>query len=303
MSCFEEVFDVTTDQNANLNARLKETEAITKLFESLKDHFELCHQELNKTVETLRPILENYLKNNKINFHELEKTANPTELKDLLAEFQEKEKVIKHLKPIINVGIFEFQLDDLLELVSTAPRTWIDKMNKVIPNVLISKVRSSIERMSGHLTDLNVNPTDVESFIKLKKAVEACNKEKQLHEDTGNEIIDLQTILEAYKDIKIPEYDLKAVTQLKNVNVLYDRKLDSTSYFIDNNITNFRIDLKNIITKFDNYIKTLNTDLNNEILNTYSEDTYNALDYLEENSLKIKKCLDMKEKYQQQEKD
>ena len=303
MSCFEEVFDVTTDQNANLNARLKETEAITKLFESLKDHFELCHQELNKNVETLRPILENYLKNNKINFHELEKTANPTELKDLLAEFQEKEKIIKHLKPIVNVGIFEFQLDDLLELVSSAPRTWIDKMNKVIPNVLISKVRSSIERMSGHLTDLNVNPTDVESFIKLKKAVEACNKEKQLHEDMNNDIIDLQNIIDLNKEIKLQELDSKLIIELKDTSVKYDRKLDSTSYFIDNNIQQFRLDLKNEIKKFDDQIKNMMSELNNDVLNTYNEDSFNAIDYLEENSLKIKKCLMMKDKYQQQELD
>ena len=303
MSCFEEVFEVNVDQNTNLNMRLKEQKCITDKFDALKKYFELCHKGIEKTVQELMPILENYKKFEKINFKELEENATPQYLKNLLDEFTEEEKRIKLLKPIINIGIFEFQLDDLIDLVSDAPKKYIERMKKLVPNIYLKKVKKSIQRMNNHLNDLSINPNDVESFIKLKKAVEACNKEKQLHEDTGNEIIDLQTILEAYKDIKIPEYDLKAVTQLKNVNVLYDRKLDSTSYFIDNNITNFRIDLKNIITKFDNYIKTLNTDLNNEILNTYSEDTYNALDYLEENSLKIKKCLDMKEKYQQQEKD
>ena len=167
MSCFEEVFEISVDQNSNLNARIKDTESIQHLFESLKDNFELCHKEINKCVDTLRPILENYLKNSKINFADLEKTATPTELKDLLAEFHEKEKTIKQLKPIINIGIFEFQLDDLLDLVSNAPRGWIDKMNRVIPNVLTEKVRNSIERMNGHLLDLSVNPTDIESFIKL----------------------------------------------------------------------------------------------------------------------------------------
>ena len=303
MSCFEEVFDVTVDQNSNLNARLKETDSITKLFESIKDHFELCHQELNKKVETLRPILENYLKNNKINFHDLEKSANPTQLKDLMNEFHEKEKIIKQLKPIVNIGIFEFQLDDLLELVSTAPRTWIDKMNKVIPNVLTAKVRSSIERMSEHLNDLSVNPTDVESFIKLKKAVEACNKEKQLHEEMSNDILDLQTIIDANKEIKLQEFDTKLIIELKDISVRYDRKLDATSYFIDNNIQQFRLDLKNEITKFDEQIKNMMSELNNDVLNTYNEDSFNAIDYLEENSLKIKKCLMMKEKYQQQEED
>ena len=197
MSCFEEVFEISVDQNSNLNSRIKETESIINLFESLKDNFELCHKELNKCVDTLRPILENYLKNIKINFIDLEKTATPTELKDLLTEFHEQEKIIKQLKPTINVGIFEFQLDDLLDLVSQAPRIWIEKMNKVIPNVLTSKVSSSIDRMSAHLNDLSVNPTDVESFIKLKKAVEACNKEKKLHEDMSNDILDLQTIIDA----------------------------------------------------------------------------------------------------------
>ena len=303
MSCFEEVFEISVDQNANLNARIKETESITNLFESLKDNFELCHKEINKCVDTLRPILENYLKNNKLNFPNLEKTATPTELKDLLNEFHEKEKVIKQLKPVINVGIFEFQLDDLLDLISDAPRQWIEKMNKVIPNVLAAKVKSSIDRMSAHLTDLSVNPTDVESFIQLKKAVEACNKEKKLHEDMSNDILDLQTIIDADKEIKLQEYDTKLIIELKDISVKYDRKLDSTSYFIDNNIQQFRLDLKNEITKFDDKIKSMMSELNNDVLNTYNEDSFNAIDYLEENSLKIKKCLMMKEKYQQQEED
>ena len=303
MSCFEEVFEISVDQNSNLNARLKDTESIINLFESLKDNFELCHKELNNCVESLRPILENYLKNNKINFVELEKTATPTELKDLLAEFQQKEKEIKQLQSVINVGIFEFQLDDLLDLVSQAPRTWIDKMNKVIPNVLATKVKSSINRMSDHLTDLSVNPTDVESFIKLKKAVEACNKEKQLHEDMSNDILDLQTIINDNKEIKLQDYDSKLIIELKDISVRYDRKLDSTSYFIDNNIQQFRLDLKNEIQKFDDKIKTMMSELNNDVLNTYNEDSFNAIDYLEENSLKIKKCLMMKGKYQQEEED
>ena len=96
-------------------------------------------------------------------------------------------------------------MDDLLDMVSDAPRQWIEKMNKVIPTVLASKMRSSIERMSNHLVELSVNPSDVESFIKLKKAVEACNKEKQLHEDVNNDIIDLQNIIDSYKEIKIKD--------------------------------------------------------------------------------------------------
>ena len=301
MSCFEEVFEVSVDQNSNLNNRVKESELIENKFESIKNNFELCHVELNKEVDNLRPILNNYLKNSKINFQELELNATPNELKDLLIEFHEKEKIIKQLKPIKNIGIFEFQLDDLLELVRDAPKSWLEKIRKVIPNVLINKVKKTIERLSKHLIDLNVNPTDIENFIKLKKAVEECNKEKQMHEDISNDILDLQNIIDSYKEIKINDYDNKYLIELKDINVKYDRKLDSTSYFIDNNIQQFRLDLKNEITKFDNEIKSMMTELNNETLNTYNEDTFAAIDFLEENSLKIKKCLTMKEKYQQQE--
>ena len=301
MSCFEEVFEISVDQNSNLNNRIKDSEIIENKFESIKKNFELCHEELNKEVDNLRPILNNYLKNSKIDFKQLEENATPNQLKDLLVEFHEKEKVIKQLKPIKNIGIFEFQLDDLLELVSDAPKKWIDKIRKVIPNVLITKVKKTIERLSKRLVELNVNPTDIENFIKLKKAVEECNKEKQLHEDVNNDIIDLQNIIDSNKEIKINEYDNKYIIELKDINVKYDRKLDSTSYFIDNNIQQFRLDLKNEITKFDNEIKSMMSELNNETLNTYNEDTFAAIDFLEENSLKIKKSLAMKDKYQQQE--
>ena len=303
MSCFEEVFEVNVDQNSNLNLRLKDQKCITDKFDSLKKHFELCHRALEKTVKDLMPILDSFQKYDKINFKELKNNGSPQYLKDLLNEFHEEENKIKLLKPIINIGIFEFQLEDLLDLVSDAPKRWMERMKKVVPSVYLSKVRKNIHRMNEHLSNLSVNPNDIESFIKLKKAVEKCNKEKQLHEDIGNELIDFQSLLDANKDIKIPEYDLKSVTEMKNINVTYDRKLDSTSYFIDNNISQFRIDLKNEITKFDNYIKNLNDELNNDVLNTYNEDTYSAIDYLEENSLKINKCLSMKEKYQQQEND
>ena len=42
MSCYEEVFEISIDQNGNLNGRIKETEHIQELFESLKENFELC---------------------------------------------------------------------------------------------------------------------------------------------------------------------------------------------------------------------------------------------------------------------
>ena len=66
----------------------------------------------------------------------------------------------------------------------------------------------------------------------------------------SNDILDLHTIIDEDKEIKLQEYDTKLIIELKDISVKYDRKLNSTPYFIDNNIQQFRLDLNNEITKF-----------------------------------------------------
>ena len=303
MTCFEEVFDMSVDQNTNLNNRIKETKIIIDKFTSIRDNFEKCHEALDEYVNVLKPIYQTYLAYEKINFKELEKTSTPDELKNLLESFKEKDKVIKALRPVKHIGIFEFQIDDLLELISNAPKNWIEKIKIVIPNVLVFKVNELIDKLNVYHKNLGNPVTDVETFIKLKKAVEECNAGKAKTEEQSNDIVDLQQILENHKEIKLQDYDAKRVIELKDINVKYERKLDASSYFIDNNIQKYRLDLKVEIANFDNQIKGMISELNNETLNKYNEDTFNAIDFLEENSLKIQKCVQSKEKYQQEEDD
>jgi hypothetical protein len=71
MSVFEEVFEVSVDQNANLNTRIKESEPILDKFNSIRENFDKCHEELNKYAESLVPIYRTYLEYNKLNFREL----------------------------------------------------------------------------------------------------------------------------------------------------------------------------------------------------------------------------------------
>ena len=245
--------------------------------------------------------MENYLKNNKINFHDLEKSANPTQLKDLMNEFHEKEKIIKQLKPIVNIGIFEFQLDDLLELVSTAPRTWIDKMNKVIPNVLTAKVKSSIERMSEHLNDLSVNPTDVESFIKLKKAVDECTSKRTRIDEEMDEIGELNIIINNNKEIKLEDFEKRKYDHLTQLRTKYERFLDSMIYFIEQNIKQYRVELMVKIKKYDEMLNKIHDELNEEQINRYNEDTLGPLLFLEDKSLLISRAIENKKIFQQQE--
>ena len=303
MSCFEEVFECSVDQNTNLNGRIKENPEILAKFNSIKENFENCHIELDKYNQSLKPILYTNNEYNKINFKQLEETATPDELKNLLENFQKEEKIIKALRNIVNIGIFEFQLDDLIDTVGNSPKYWLDKLKVVIPNVYITKVKNSINKLNNYLKNLSINPTDVETFIKLKKAVEECNKDKAKCEEEANDITDLTLLLEQNKDIKLQEYDNKLGIELKDITVKYDRKLDGSSYYIDNNIQNYRNDLKNEIKKFDEEISGMRSELNNETLNTYNEETFSAIGFLEENDLKIQKSVVMKEKYQKQEDD
>ena len=303
MSVFEEVFEVSVDQNANLNTRIKESVPILDKFNSIRENFDKCHEELNKYAESLVPIYRTYLEYNKLNFKSLEESATPKQLKDLLEDFKNQEKIIKALRPFKNIGIFQFQLDDLLEMITEAPRQWLEKIKIVIPNVLIAKENALIEKLTEYLNELSDPVESVETFIKLKKIIEKCNKDKQNIEDESNDIIDLQQILENNKEIKLQEYDQKLSTELKSVTVNYERKLDGQSYFIDNNISSYRAKLKAEIDRFDQQIKGMITELNNETLNKYNEDTFEAIDFLEENSLKIQKCVREEEKYKQEEED
>ena len=93
-----------------------------------------------------------------------------------------------------HIGIFEFQIDDLLELISDAPKNWIEKIKVVIPNVLVFKVNELIDKINDHYKNLGNPVTDIETFIKLKKAVEECNAEKAKTEEQSNDIVDLQQI-------------------------------------------------------------------------------------------------------------
>ena len=117
----------------------------------------------------------------------------------LLESFKEKDKIIKELRTIKHIRIFEFLIDELLELILNAPKNWINKIKVVIPNVLVFKVNESINKTNLHHKNLSNSVTDVETFIKFNKAVEECNKEKQKTEEQSNDIVDSQQILNNLK--------------------------------------------------------------------------------------------------------
>ncbi len=118
----------------------------------------------------------------------------------------------------------------------------------------------------------------------------------------NQEILDLISIVQNDKNIKIAEFDKKLITEKENLFVEFNKKLDNIIYFIESNIKKYRHELVGNISKFGKEIKTLMLELNDKILNEYSEQNMQAIFYIQDKSVKIKKLIEKKDNYRKQEK-
>ena len=301
MSCFEEVFEISVDQNSNLNGRLRDNEIFISTFKLIQTNFDKCYKALNKYVTNLNPVLANYLEYTSINFENLEKTATPEQLKDLITKLYLEEETVHKLPKKINIGVFEFQLDNLLDKVLSSPQELMSKLFTVIPILLVRKLKSLIADLLKYDKTIEINPNDVEAFLQLKKASEQCTVVKPSLEEQNDEIRELLNIVNNYKDIKMQDYDLKLISDLAGARSNFERRYDSVSYYIDNNIKRFRAMLQKTIKDFDTKIITLINEINGDELNTYNDDSSNAIMILEDKSRRIQKAVENKKVYQQQE--
>ena len=77
----------------------------------------------------------------------------------------------------------------------------------------------------------------------MKKAVEFCVSQKSDISDKIDEIQELNTIIITHKEIKFEDFERKKYDLLIGLKNNYERKMDSMTYFIDQNIKQFRQDL------------------------------------------------------------
>ena len=301
MICFEEVFEISVDQNSILNGRVKESDEFNFYYKSIKKNFDNCYKALNKCANELTPILTTYVDNSKINFVQLEKNATHKELKDLIVELKEEDVKVRKLKQKLNIGLFEFQLDYLLDQVVLEPRKLLKKIFLLIPNIMIRKTKSLNEKVENYYKKIMNTPNDVENFIILKKACEECTLVRNEIDEEEDEINELINITHNYKEIRLQDYDKKSISELKLLKNKFERRYDSVVYFIDNNIKQFRMDLMKKIKEFDDKIKSLINELNDEIINNFHEDTIGPILFLEDKSLQIQRAIENKKIYQQQE--
>ena len=306
MVCFEETFEVSVDQNGILNGRIKDDDNYNDIFDSIKSYFDKCRKALDDTAQNLVPILANNNKYMKTNFTTVEKEANHTQLKEYISEFKKMEIDVRKLNKKLNIGIFEFRLDLLLDQVLNSPQYLLGKIFTCIPKILIRKIHELVDKTDRYneLINIDVNRYDVEAFLKLKKEVEQCSNNRNKVEEEMEEINELYLIVNNHhKDMKLEDYEKRVYDHLLNSRTNYERKLDSMLYFIEQNIKIYRSELMIKIRKYDEMLKKIYVDLNNDIVNKYSDDTSIPLLYLEEKYYQISKAIENKKIFQQQEKD
>ena len=161
MTVFEEVFDTTVDQNANLNLLIKEHPVIVGLLNDIKEQFNNCCNALVDYSNSLQPVLDNFHKFNKINFKELENSCTPQLINEYLVSFVEESKVVRSLKKIVNIGLFELDCEQLLEMVVDAPSTWLTKVRLLVPIVIEKKITSLIEILRNLSKNLSIKVNNI----------------------------------------------------------------------------------------------------------------------------------------------
>ena len=303
MICFEEVFDISVDQNGALNTRIKQDREFNKVFNDIKENFEKCHEALDKTAADLSPSLKQYNKFMKINFNKVEAEADHTELINYIQSFKEEGEIVRKLNKKINIGIFEFHLELFLEQIVNVPFQLLKKIYGIIPKILLRKVEELTQEIDMNYNNINiiVNMNDIEAFIKLKKAVDHCNAIKSSVEEKVDEIQELNNIVMNHKEIKLEDFEKRKYEYLINIRTNYERKLDTMIYFIEQNIQQYRGNLMIKIRKYDEMLKKIHHELNEDQVNKYNENTLGPILFLEEKSFRISKAIENKKIFQQQE--
>ena len=303
MICFEEVFDITVDQNGALNVRIKEDNDIKSLIKNIKISFGNCHKALEETALSLTPSLINYNKFTKLDFNQIEAKSNHNDLNNYIKMFKEEGDVVVKYHKKINIGIFEFNQELFLEQIVDVPFNYMKKIFMITPKILDRKMDELKNEIEGNYNSINFNVPNknIELFIKLKKAVEHCASKKAEIEDKVDEIQELNNIIVSHKEIKFEDFERRKYDFLTGLRTNYERKMDSMNYFIEQNIKQFKADLMSKIKKYDEMVQKIHEELDEEQINKYSEDTDGPIMLLEEKSFRIIKAMNDKKLFQQQE--
>ena len=304
MTCYEEVFEKNFDQNVSLLNRIKNDDEINDLINNIKSNFYKIGDELNKKMDELKIILLNYNKYLKLNFKEFEENSTPEKIQEYL-DFvnQERLKTLK-LTKINNIGLFELNIEQLLELITQGPNIYLKKAKEIVPRIVKNKQTNLINLLNGYIQELSKEIKNVQGFIKLKHAFEDCRHNKDMVDEIETEIGEYIDIMKNKKNrIPVDQNFIENQSILRILKLQYEELYQKISFEIENNTKRYRDKLINNINDFDKDLEKASKQLNDDLINNYSKninDVFIEIKGLEikVDSLKEKKDLFLEQAYE-----
>ena len=151
MSCYEEVFETTSDQNTNLNSRVKDNEKVNNLLQGIWSFVDRSYYQLDEFTNKLLPIKQNCDKYLQIDFEDLLIKGKAEEFKNYLEAFIFESGEIRQLRDKNFIGLFEYHLQNFIENVKELPDLWIGKVREIVPEVLIKKLKDFIQLLNHNI--------------------------------------------------------------------------------------------------------------------------------------------------------
>ena len=287
MTCYEDVFEKSFDQNASLLNRIKNDDEIINLINDIKDCFYKIGDELNIRIDELREILNNFYKYSKVDFKDFEENCTPEKIQKYLDYvYAEKEKTIK-LNKINNIGLFELNIEQLLELISKAPNMYLNKVKMIAPKVLRNKQINLINLLNKNIEELTKEVKNVEGFIKLKHSFEDCKDNRYKIDELEAEINDyIEVINNKNNRMSFDNSNIENQSTLTLLKLQYEDLFQKISYELEYSSKKYKDYLTINIKSFDKELKKVSEQLNNDLINKYCTN-YNDV-FVELNGLNIK---------------
>ena len=270
MTCYEEVFEKSFDQNASLLNRIKNDDEINDLINNIKSIFYKIGDELNNKVDELRVILSNYNKYSKIDFKEFEESLTPKKIQEYLDYvYKERDKTLS-LSKINNIGIFELNIEQLLELITNGPNIYLKKAKDIVPRVVKKKQTDLINLLNEYIKHLSKEVKHVEGFIKLKHAFDQCKHDKSKVDEMETEIGDYIDIMNNKKNKILADQNfIENQSLLRILKLQYEELFQKINNEIENNLNKYKEILINDIKDFDKELDKVSVQLNDDLINNY----------------------------------
>ena len=277
MTCYEDVFEKSFDQNAALLNRIKNDDEINNLINNIKEYFYKFGDELNLKINGLKELLDSYFKYSKVDFKDFEKNCTPKKIQEYLDYvYGEREKTRK-LNKIDKIGIFELNIEQLLELISKAPDFYINKIKIIAPNVLRNKQISLTNLLNKNIEELTKEVKNVEGFIQLKHSFENCKENKNKIDDIETELSDyIEVINNKNNRMSFDNNNMENQSLLRILKIQYEDLFQKISYDLENNSKKYKDYLIINIKGFDKELREISEELNNDLINKYNSN-YNEV--------------------------